>query len=313
MNKRIFKKKHKDRKHPLEALADIYKQQVEEVDANGYPDLWKQCATAFFDDLRNGFVRGDSVTVFNPTEIEYLDGYFIFGSGTNSIVHFNVAECPGWKFGIWWNAPEQQPDEKIVVKGEWFAQFEETIDKFKPTRSEITAEIKITLANSGDKLSPLPFSSYRVKRQLSFISNEPYLAFCRDYCFWDYNAEYHSREEAKEEYDNWRAYEDKRQKYIKLLDNKMLEMANRFMAPLFTGGCIADQGECVSPRYELRAPLKKNRRYASKRGCYSIVGESEAFQRAKEEYEKTYEECKAIAEEQDVFWFRTLYFNVLLF
>ena len=35
---------------------------------------------------------------------------------------------------------------------------------------------------------------------LKFIRDEPMLAFCRDYCSWNYNQEYHTREEAEQEY-----------------------------------------------------------------------------------------------------------------
>ena len=39
-------------------------------------------------------------------------------------------------------------------------------------------------------------SVFAAEEMLEFIHNEPDLAFCRAYCGWDYNREYHTREEA---------------------------------------------------------------------------------------------------------------------
>ena len=78
-------------KHPLEALKDFYEESVKEADANRSPEIHKANTEALFKELP-----------YSIEDIEYLDGYFIFGFGTNSVVHFHIKECPGWKFGIWW-------------------------------------------------------------------------------------------------------------------------------------------------------------------------------------------------------------------
>ena len=78
-------------KHPLEVLKDLYDDSVKEADASGLSEIYKANTEALFKELP-----------YSIEDIEYLDGYFIFGFGTNSVVHFHIKECPGWKFGIWW-------------------------------------------------------------------------------------------------------------------------------------------------------------------------------------------------------------------
>ena len=110
--------------NPLKALSDIYIDGVKEADAKGYAEVFKACGDAFFKDV-NEYPYDDGPE-YHFEDIIYLDGYFIFGSGTNSIVHFHVNECPGWLFGIWWN----EPDENERVEGQFFTQYEEARDKF---------------------------------------------------------------------------------------------------------------------------------------------------------------------------------------
>lgn len=77
-------------KHPLEALKDFYEDSVKKADASGSSEVYKANTEALFKELH-----------YSIEDIEYLDGYFLFGFGTNSVIHFHIKECPGWKFGIW--------------------------------------------------------------------------------------------------------------------------------------------------------------------------------------------------------------------
>ena len=71
---------------------------------------------------------------FHVQDVEFLDGYFIFEHGKDTVVYFHIKELRGWKFGIWF----QKDNEDI--KFDFFAQYERDIDKFKPSASNLELE-----------------------------------------------------------------------------------------------------------------------------------------------------------------------------
>ena len=176
----------------LQGIADMYEEEVEKGNAKGFLQRYKDACDLFLNLIKQAG--------FSAKNIEFLDGYFIFGRGDYTIIHFNLDECPGWKFGVWWEEPTS---DSTVMHGRWFGQYEETIDKFKPSASVFEHEFSLW---SGDQQE----LDWEILGSLKFIRDEPALAFCRDYLMWNYNMEYHTREEAQQEY----------QKY---LDQKALE------------------------------------------------------------------------------------------
>ena len=121
--------------NPFDELTRIYDDGVKEGDERGYADAFLKCFEVFSKALKQDG--------FHCADIEYLDGYFIFGMGTNSVVHFHIDECPGWKFGIWWDVPDDNVSE--LVHGQFFAQYEETINKFKPSYSQLHAKLFVNI------------------------------------------------------------------------------------------------------------------------------------------------------------------------
>ena len=122
--------------NPLLVVSDMYNAQVEEHDKAGYAQRLKEATEVFFKDVNTMFNFFDENPV-HFTDVEYLDGYFVFGFGTNTVVHFHIDECPGWLFAIWWDIPDDSEELANTIKGKFFTQYEETVDKFKPSRSEI--------------------------------------------------------------------------------------------------------------------------------------------------------------------------------
>jgi hypothetical protein len=66
---------------------------------------------------------------FTLTNHTFGSGYFIFDMGANSVSWFWLKELPGWKFGIWLGKNSSF---------EIFGQAISMIDKFKPSRSELS-------------------------------------------------------------------------------------------------------------------------------------------------------------------------------
>lgn len=278
----------------FESLKEIYQDGVAESDKLGYAEKYKRGTELFFDGINGG---KDDVP-FHFEDVEYLDGYFVFGRGTNSVVHFHVKECPGWLFGIWWKPPKENTADAKYIDGEFFTQFEETIDKFKPSRSEIHAEF-----------TAYPYAEREwcvcdyIKDILSFIKNEPHLAFCRDYYSWDYNVEFHSREEAKERYEKFRVREESKVKYTKIFNERILNFVRTKILPCFNDAEIYDQGENISPRYDVRASYQKNQHLVDEPGLYALFEDDDEKGKAlMDELKQIEKECYDFADENEFSW-----------
>ena len=288
--------------NPLDAIREVYNESVMEADKHGYADAYKKCAELFFENVNKEYALKENPVHFS--DIEYLDGYFIFGYGTNSVVHFHVDECPGWKFGVWWNKREGDND---AFTGEFFAQFEETIDKFKPSRSEICGSIQVNIDSSMSY-------SCRVGEQIRFIRDDPYLAFCRDYNGWDYNTKYHSREEAEAEYRKYREYSDTRTHYTQMMDEKILQYVADHVLPVFRNAEIVDRGSSWSPRYDIIAPYADNPDMVDEPGCYGWFEEGDKHgEEILAGFQALLAEGKEYADKYQFFYFRPLHDSITFY
>ena len=266
--------------NPFDSIKNIYDNMVEDVDKLGYAKTFKKCTELFFEAANEDYTLKENAPI-HFSDIEYLSGYYIFGHGTNSVAHFHIDECPGWKFGIWWNVPKEG---QSFITGIFFTQFEEAIDKFKPSASQICRNITIYPDECCRYQIPyvLPASE-----EIKFIRDEPYLAFCRDYYWWDYNKEYHTQEEAKSEYQKYRESKDNEYHYTALMDKKILEFVEKKVLPVFKNAEIIDHGDGWSPRFDVVAPLKDNRDIVNECGCYDwFENDDEAGQIIMAEYNR---------------------------
>ena len=167
--------------NPFEPIIDMYNKQVKDQDAKGTAEKFSTAAQKIFKRLgKYGFTVED---------IEFLDGYFIFGMG-NSVVHFHIKETPEWLYGIWF-----EEEDETHVKAEWFCQFESLIDKFKPRASTITGEVSISLESLI-----VPWLC-DFKETIEYIKNHPALAWYRDNYYINFNTFYISEEDAQKEYE----------------------------------------------------------------------------------------------------------------
>ena len=300
-------------KNPFKALADMYKKQVIKHDKEGCAENFKKCTELFFRDISNEYAMKDSTITFE--NIEYGDGYFIFGFGTNSVIHFKIKECPGWKFGIWWKMPEKRSNKKYIG-GTFFAQFEETIDKFKPTASSIRADIRTAVENNKMLGIDAQCDCWEAFEQINFIRKEPYLAFCRDYFGWDYNIEYHTRTEAKKAFTDYKKEQKNNIKYTKILNDKVLSFVREKISPLFENAEIKDRGESWYPRYQLVAPISGNEILISNcgPGDYDWLDyEDEEDIKLSEEYNNLLEDCNSIASAHEIYWTPPIHESIYLY
>ena len=66
---------------------------------------------------------------------KFLNGYYIFDFGEDSVFHFRIKGIKGWLFGIW--CSEKQNEENIY-RISIFGEQDDHIDKFKPTATNIS-------------------------------------------------------------------------------------------------------------------------------------------------------------------------------
>lgn len=252
--------------NPFNGLVELYTESVKEADSIGLAEIYKHATDMVFNNLKNQI--NFDITV---TDVEYLDGYFIFGKGTNSVVHFHIKETPGWKYGIWWSpvakseAADDEANQEYFtdrLRGELFAQYEEEIDKFKPSASMVAETFTLHLS------SPARSFTCGFAEDIEFIHNEPYLAFYREMHYTDFNREYISRAKAKAYFE--RHYKQKKlEEDTKAINDKEMLKAiyEMLKEDIDDGTCfVQDRGDCCSPRYEI---IIKNT-WGIEDGCYKL-------------------------------------------
>lgn len=244
-----------DTNNVFKSLIDIFNKGVEEADKLGYADEFKVASNTLIIELQKG-EPDYSFEGFTVEDVQHLDGYFIFGMGTNSVLHFHLKECPGWKFGVHWRVEDDE------IRGEFFTQYEKIIDKFKPAASQMVVEISL---NKEGKL----IGEFNLFATLQFIRKEPELAFCRDYKYLDYNHVYLSRKRAKKIFKKWKRKNFLEEKYTKIYNQKVVDWVKNNICPDFNAEVI-DKGDNWSPRYDVIAPLSYNSDIVDKPGCYGL-------------------------------------------
>ena len=112
---------------------------------------------------------------FTPKKIQRGDSYFVFDMGDDSVMHFEIKECPGWLFAFWIYS-EAKKDENCVT---FFTRHKTDLDKFKPTRSFFTAEY--TKQDIMDSFNPKYYMFHELKEIIGHIKNNPITAYVQSY------------------------------------------------------------------------------------------------------------------------------------
>lgn len=178
---------------------------------------------------------------FHAQDIQYGNGYFVFEHGKDMVVNFHIEECKGWLFGIWWNLEDKN-------KFDFFAQFEKTIDKFKPNASTYVAEEVEYCENCEQEIK------FDVKPMLEFIKKHPYVAWEYDngftYKIWDYKTPF----ESWKEYIKFNFQTRKRERIAKRINKKYLKLLKSICDEVFPNYKIIDEnkdGIKCYPRYDV--------------------------------------------------------------
>ena len=221
---------------------------------------------------------------------------------------FKIKEAPDFLFGIWWQ-PETHVDiiaeydgktgkrtihkeVREYLKGAFFADFEEEVDKFKPWRCYFNVYFTVredSILKKRTAKDPGPFaepSNYGTSplldicAKINYIINEHDLAFCTCYCgFSPYT--YHTRDEAAAEYKKYLEY-----KGFKELEKKQaLKEQFDYFKNLFNSYNLTQGSDYIvkdvnlnshiisSPRFEIFFNIgKESQQYLEKPSKHGFMG-----------------------------------------
>lgn len=229
------------KQNPFEKMHELYKEQLNEENKKHNPEFNKSRLDAIMDMIRE--------KKFTLTDIKYLNGYFIFATGDNSICHFKIEECPGWLFGIWLIHDEDKYNETNATKFSFFAQYEKFIDKFKPAASMISEDGSVYDTDDGKTHVN---NDWKIIDNIEYIQEHPYLAIWRDIAFVDYNTTYISEKVAKRKVLKDLKDDIKYEKWQNKLDEKCKKQGKKVIKSFsnkITSVVIIDRGDGWSPRY----------------------------------------------------------------
>ena len=241
----------------LKKVHDFYLKTLEDEDAKGHSEIYKECFENLITYLSNGievYKKGEKqFEHFNIINEEYQDGYFIFALGTNSVVEFDIEELPDRHFGLWF-----VDVDKDFITADVFWQYKKNIDKFKPSASTYCYRISFYVCDKKF------VSQHDFEYALLFTLNEPELAFCREYLGWNYNEGYHSRLSAKCEFYRYKLKDKIESKQEESYKRKMFKWVKNKLGKLLGYKIyIYDQGPMWAPRYQLYASIENKPKNAS--------------------------------------------------
>lgn len=279
-------------------MLDIYNKQSPKDERKGWGNFFKEATEKLFEAMNETLTDMEECP-FTFEDVQYVSGYFIFEFGDNKVVHFHVKEIPGWLFGIWWGEPkleyDQNKEPQIKVSYEMFAQYEKNIDKFKPVASNICITDNITFNGEWDL-------SISLIEKMIFMHNEPELAFCEDWCGWNYEYKYHTRAEAKKEFEAYLKHQNLEDTLLPQLDKNVYDVVAENLEELISKGqAIIDEIEDCTPKYDI---LLDSKLFGEniETGCYDwelifTKAEIKKIRKASDKSEK-------IANKNKLFWSR---------
>lgn len=293
---------------PWSVISDMYNDELEKADAKGFSDLYKRCTDVFISHVKN--LSGGNLHI---RDLKYNDGYYLFATGTNSVVHFHIDECPGWLFGIWWSIDEDEGDDPKRANLQFFAQYESFIDKFKPSASVFSAECRLSTHPKED--SDINLGEIRgCYTLIQYIKDEPALAFCRDQFYFDYNTTYVSRESAQSMMKEYLEKIRHEEKVSAELDTKLLRYYKDHILPIDTSFKIEDRGRNWHPRYELAAPYSEFEDVVACSGIYALEPILKFYDPSVYEgLQQKIKDLDGIAESEGICWMRPIDNDILIY
>lgn len=197
-----------------------------------------------------------------PTDVQFLNGYFCFDMGEDSVVHFHIKGIRKWKFGMW---IRPYIDEYAV---EFFVQHEDNIDKFKPSDSVFGENIsKQHLKNILEDKDCAKYVYWDIIKLCKHIKNNPRIAFVQEL---NYNPKYIDKPFLRTYISSMRTHYkyriDKNKRYVEenyiepIFNNICAKIAKKKYSYIIEDIVIKDNcDECwkVSPHWDVNILFKR--------------------------------------------------------
>lgn len=217
---------------------------------------------------------------------DYGSGYFIFDYGPNTVIHFRLKETPGWLYGVWWSFKVNK-EGIISIVGEFFAQYEEEIDKFKPSASYYGCDMLSLVAADGS----ICLEEGEVISIIDFIRNHPYRA-------WNGHISFNDKISGIRAWLNYQKRQRHLRKGKRLEKNlykdlcKFAKIASKLLK--YTNNItVEDYGEGIYPRYFFQLIATPDEGFKEK-GCYELWEKNDAigqlYSHLKTHYNKYYKQ-----------------------
>lgn len=223
---------------------------------------------------------------YTITTEQYGDGYFIFDYGPNTVVHFRLKETPGWLYGVWWRVSVNK-EGVVSIVGEFFAQYEEEIDKFKPSASYYGCDMLSLVAADGS----ICLEEGEVVSIITFIHNHPYRA-------WNGHISFNDKVSGIRAWLNYQKRQRHLRKGKRLEKNlykdlcKFAKIASKLLK--YTNNItVEDYGEGIYPRYFFQLVATPDEGFKEK-GCYELWEKNDTigqlYSHLKTHYNKYYKQ-----------------------
>lgn len=206
---------------------------------------------------------------YTITTEQYGDGYFIFDYGPNTVVHFRLKETPGWLYGVWWSFKVNK-EGIISIVGDFFAQYEEEIDKFKPSASYYGCDMLSLVAADGS----IYLDEGDVVSIINFIRDHPYRA-------WNGHISFNDKISGIRAWLNYQKRQRHLRKGKRLEKNlykdlcKFAKIASKLLK--YTNNItVEDYGEGIYPRYFFQLIATPDEGFKEK-GCYELWEKNDAI------------------------------------
>ena len=221
-------------------------------------------------------------------------------------LRFRIEQRPEWMFCI---EGLKKSVEKTYIdfNFRFWGQCWDVVDKFKYSwakyRNESTLRIfteEDTEFNCEEIISI--GGIYDICKIIDFIVKEPEMAFCRDYCGWDYNLELHTKRSAINQYNKWRKEFMAKNSAKEICRVKLLHFIKNEVMPFYPEDAfIVDKGDNVRPRYDIRVYDEK---------CMGLNWGIDLLKKEEKEIRRKYrvflKECKQIFKEHKVKFYEFL-------
>ena len=223
-------------------------------------------------------------------------------------VDFYIKECKGWLFGLWSFTEE----DKEVQEVQYFCQYEQDINKFKPSESNICKKITVyTYEDNNNRADTSVIYMDYIMNSIELIRKHPLRAWYENYYGAMCNCQYMSGAKILSHWVQYKFNRTKRQFIVSLCDKLTIKFVKKFICPYIYLDeddeyvFIDDYGASCSPRYEVCVKT------TGQTGAYAWFEDDEDGQKIKSKWDKFTIRMKKLTRLFNVVWYPP--FNEIVF